>query len=249
MAYLGSWKIDDWLTFYCNTHRADTGAATDADAVPSYRVYEDETAAAIATGNLALLDNANTAGFYSERVQLLAATGFEKGRQYSIYISATVNAVTGTIHHTFQIEAEVDANTVSGAAPSVTGAVGSVTGNVGGNVAGSVASVTGAVGSVTGAVGSVAAGGITAASIATGAVDADALATDAAVEIADETLKRDASNVQDTADTTSLTTMILAAMESSISGVTWTIRKTDGTTFVTKTVTTDATADPITGVT
>lgn len=235
MAYLGSWKIDDWLTFYCNTHRADTGAATDADAVPSYRIYEDETAAAIATGNLVLLDNANTTGFYSERVQLLAATGFEKGRQYTVYISATVNAVTGTIHHTFQIEAEVDANTVSGV-------VASVTGNVGGNVVGSVANVTGSVGSV-------AAGGITAASIATGAIDADAVATDAAVEIADETLKRGVSNVQDTADTASLTTIILAALESSIAGVTWTIRKTDGTTFVTKTVTPDTTADPITGVT
>lgn len=63
------------------------------------------------------------------------------------------------------------AASVTGAVGSVTGAVGSVTGNVGGNV--------------TGSVGSVATGGITAASIATGAIDADALAADAAAEIAD----------------------------------------------------------------
>lgn len=113
MSYLGSWKIDDFLTFYVNTHTAATGAATDADAVPPYRIYEDETGAAIANGNMALLDAANTVGFYSERIQLQAVTGFEKGKQYAIYISSTVATVEGTIHHTFQIEAEVDANTVS----------------------------------------------------------------------------------------------------------------------------------------
>lgn len=67
--------------------------------------------------------------------------------------------------------------------------------------------------------------------------------------IADAILSRGVSNVEDTANTTSLATLILAALESSISGTTWTIRKTGGTTFVTKTVTVDDTADPITGVT
>lgn len=114
MAYLGSWKIDDFITFCCNTHDPDTGVATDADAVPAYRVYEDETGAAITNGNMALLDAANTTGFYSERLQLLAATGFEKGKHYTIYISATVDTDTGTMHHNLQIEAEVDANTASG---------------------------------------------------------------------------------------------------------------------------------------
>lgn len=70
-----------------------------------------------------------------------------------------------------------------------------------------------------------------------------------AVAIADEVLKRGVSNVEGTADTTSLAAVILAVLESSISGTTWTIRKTGGATFVTKTVTVDATADPITGVT
>jgi len=124
MAYLGSWKIDDALTFPANTHRFDTGAATDADAVPSYRVYEDETATAILTGNMALLDSGNTAGFYSEQITLSAANGFEKGKCYTIYISATVNSVEGTMSHTFQMEAEVDANTVS---PGVTLANGAIT--------------------------------------------------------------------------------------------------------------------------
>jgi hypothetical protein len=113
MAYYGSWKIDDLLTFCCNTHTVTTGAATDADSVPAYRVYEDETGTAILTGNMAKLDDAGTTGFYSEQITLSAANGFEKGKCYTVYISATVNSVAGTMHHSFQMEAEVDANAVS----------------------------------------------------------------------------------------------------------------------------------------
>jgi hypothetical protein len=82
-----------------------------------------------------------------------------------------------------------------------------------------------------------------------GAVDATAVAVSGATEIADEVLKRGVSNVEDTADTASLAAIILSILESSITGTTWTIRKTDGTAFTTKTVTLDASADPITGVT
>jgi len=84
MSYLGSWKIDDLLTFAIVTTRVDTGAATDADSAPAYRVYEDETATPILTGTMALLDSANTAGFYSEQITLSAANGFEKGKSYNI---------------------------------------------------------------------------------------------------------------------------------------------------------------------
>lgn len=71
----------------------------------------------------------------------------------------------------------------------------------------------------------------------------------AANTIADAVLSRGVSNVQDTADTTSLAALILATFESSAAGTVWTIRKTGGTTFVVKTLTLDAAADPVTGVT
>lgn len=129
MAYLGSWKIDDALTFPVNTHDASSGAATDADAVPAYRVYEDETATAILTGNMAKLDDTNTTGFYTEQITLSAANGFEKGKCYTIYISAAVDSVTGTKSHTFQIEAEVDSNTNSGSVAVASIANGAVTAN------------------------------------------------------------------------------------------------------------------------
>lgn len=108
MSYLGSWKIDDFLTFYANTHMASTGAQTDADAVPTYRVYEDETTAPILTGSMALLDAVNTDGFYSEQIQLTAANGFEKGKSYSIRVQATVSTVVAAKVLTLQIEAEVN---------------------------------------------------------------------------------------------------------------------------------------------
>jgi len=70
-----------------------------------------------------------------------------------------------------------------------------------------------------------------------------------AIQNADALLNRSITNTQDTADVHSLTTVVLAMLESSMSGTTWTIRKTGGTTFTTKTLTVDAGADPITGVT
>jgi hypothetical protein len=103
--FLGAWQIDDYLTFPANTHSPVNGAATDADAVPAYRVYEDETGTPLLTGTMAKLDDANTTGFYSARIQLTAAAGFEEGKSYTIYISAAVGGVTGTISHSFQIEA------------------------------------------------------------------------------------------------------------------------------------------------
>lgn len=101
--YLGSWQIDDTLTWTVNTHDASTGAATDDDSVPSYRVYEDETGTPILTGSMAKLDDANTTGFYSEQITLSAANGFEKGKSYNIYVAATVDSVVGTDSFGFQV--------------------------------------------------------------------------------------------------------------------------------------------------
>ena len=79
--------------------------------------------------------------------------------------------------------------------------------------------------------------------------DGVAIATATAQAIADELLKRGIDNVEDAADTLSLAAIVLATLESSISGTTWTIKKSDGSTFTTKTVTTDSGADPVVGVT
>ena len=94
--------IGDNLVFSVCTHDPDTGVLTDADAVPAYRVYEDETATAILTGNMALLDTANTTGFYTELIACTAANGFEDGKSYTIYITAVVDSDTGGISYGFR---------------------------------------------------------------------------------------------------------------------------------------------------
>lgn len=157
-SWLGYRNIDDLLTFAVNTHSASTGAATDADAVPSYRVYEDETGTAILTGSMAKLDDTNTTGFYSEQLTLSAANGFEAGKCYSVYISAAVSSVTGTTERHFSIWPATIASSI--VASSVTNAV--TVGTINNNV-------------ITAA--SIASDAITAAKIATGAIDADAIAS------------------------------------------------------------------------
>lgn len=68
-------------------------------------------------------------------------------------------------------------------------------------------------------------------------------------EIADAVLGRSVSNSESTAAEHSLCTVVLAMLESSVSGATWTIKRTNGTTtHATKAVTTDAAAEPVTGV-
>jgi len=105
--HLGSYAIDDLLTFTCNTHTPSTGAAVDADAVPGYRVYEDETGTPLLTGSMAKLDDDNTTGFYSEQITLSAANGFEAGKCYTIRITGVVGGVTGVTERSFQVGAKV----------------------------------------------------------------------------------------------------------------------------------------------
>jgi len=94
--------IGDYLTFSICTHDPDTGALTDADSAPAYRVYEDETATAILTGTMTKLDDVNTLGFYTERIECSAGNGFEDGKSYTIYIEATVDSDTGGIAYAFR---------------------------------------------------------------------------------------------------------------------------------------------------
>jgi len=101
--YLGRWELDDYLTFAAQTHDS-TGAAADADAVPSYAIYENETAGALVTGNMAKLGAVT--GFYTEQVQLTAAAGFELGKCYAIRVSATVGGVAAAKADMFQVEGD-----------------------------------------------------------------------------------------------------------------------------------------------
>jgi len=95
--------IGDNLVFSVVTHDPDTGVLTDADAVPTWRLYEDENGTALLNGSMAKLDDANTTGFYTELINVTAANGFESGKTYTIYIAATVDSDTGGITYAFKV--------------------------------------------------------------------------------------------------------------------------------------------------
>jgi len=96
-------ELGDNLVFSICTHDPDTGVLTDADAAPTYRVYEDETAVAILTGTMTKLDDANTTGFYTELIACTIGNGFEDRKTYTIYVEATVDSDTGGISFAFKI--------------------------------------------------------------------------------------------------------------------------------------------------
>lgn len=89
------YKIDQYFEFTFNTQRFDTGAATDADSTPTYRVYEENSDTVLVSGNCAKRDDSNTTGYYYVRDQCTTANGFEVGKTYEVRIEATVNSVAG----------------------------------------------------------------------------------------------------------------------------------------------------------
>ena len=99
--------------------------------------------------------------------------------------------------------------------------------------------------------GAIAADAITAAKIAAGAIDADALATDAVNEIADGLLNRDMSTGTDSGSATVRTprqALRFLRNKWAVSGGTLTVYKEDDSTSSwTGSVSTDASADPVTG--
>jgi hypothetical protein len=139
--FLGSWDIDDVLRVHIQTSSVTTGAATDADAAPTWRVYEDDTATPVTTGSFVTL-NSQT-GFYVAAITLAAAIGYEVGKQYAIRSQATVAGIIGADVHHFQIQSEV--RLAAGAITAGTITAGALSGFTLGSVAGTVGSVAAAV--------------------------------------------------------------------------------------------------------
>jgi hypothetical protein len=109
-------ELSENLTFSVCCHDPDTGILTDADAVPTYRVYEDGTEVAILNGNIDdgtgvadQFDNANTTGFYVKTIACTTANGFETGKSYTIYIEATVDGDKGGICYGFKCSSRLTA--------------------------------------------------------------------------------------------------------------------------------------------
>jgi hypothetical protein len=108
VANLGSWTLGDTLTVSIQVRDPRSGAAINADAAPTYRVYQDTIGTPIRTGTMSLVDSANATGFYGVQIPLTTVNGFSGGHRWRIRITATVNTATGTptllpFEHTWQL--------------------------------------------------------------------------------------------------------------------------------------------------
>jgi len=103
------YAIDAYLPLKCPVHNpTNNAAAAAADSAPTYRIYEGvggtpSTQAPILNGSLSALDTANITGCYIGEVQLTVANGFEPNKNYTLVITATVNAITGNDIRLFTI--------------------------------------------------------------------------------------------------------------------------------------------------
>jgi len=106
MSNLGQWSIGQVLTFTVETVNTSQ-VPTDSSALPTYKVYEGSatggTTLPLLTGTMVKRDDSGTTGFYEHGFTLLAATGFEVGKLYTVLISATVGGVSGTTTRVFQV--------------------------------------------------------------------------------------------------------------------------------------------------
>ena len=111
--------IEQSLTFTIQAKSSD-GVPVNSDALPTYKVYENETGTEIATGTMALLDDANTTGFYSEQLSLTTANGYDRLKTYTIRVESEISSIAVVKPFSFICMGEADVTVASGNALTTT---------------------------------------------------------------------------------------------------------------------------------
>ena len=220
MASFDETKLNSTLYGSFATFNPSTGANANADTLPSGSVYKLSDGTILPSGLVSVANMAT--GKYRWSVPIAATGGFAVGSYYETWITATVTG-SGAVTQASPVTAfKVTSNDVDS------------TGVVNANLV---------------QVNGIAATGVS-------AIDANvtAMATGVVNTISDGILKRSVTaalggGAEDTATEHTLCTVILACLEFDVAGTGWTIRKSTGGTHVVKGLTTNAAADPITGVT
>ena len=115
--YLGEYRINDYVLIAVQLHRFSSGAVYAPTGDVHYTIYENDTDNG-PDGNPAasahLAQRGSKTGFYTARVQLTAAAGYETGKDYLVLIEATVDGVAAAEVHTFRVIAnpKVDLETI-----------------------------------------------------------------------------------------------------------------------------------------
>lgn len=82
--------LSDSVYLHFGTTAASTGAATNADSTPVVSIEED----GVLMGYAPSVTNIAT-GLYRVQIDATAGNGFESGKRYSVYVTATVVLITG----------------------------------------------------------------------------------------------------------------------------------------------------------
>ena len=103
MPYLGTWALSSTMTIYVQTISPDTGSATNADSLPSYRVYANLTSTPLTSGVFSLIDGANINGFYAAQFVLSTTHGFSASGTYCVRKAAAISTILGATLDVFRI--------------------------------------------------------------------------------------------------------------------------------------------------
>ena len=101
--------LEQNLTFTIQA-KDSAGAPVDADSLPTYEIYEGEASLGV-TGTMALLDDAGTTGFYSEKIALTTAIGYERFKTYTIRVETVIAGIVVSVPFSFLMYGESDAVT------------------------------------------------------------------------------------------------------------------------------------------
>lgn len=92
MSSIANIPLNEVITKHITTHHPTTGAATDADATPTYKIFEEDGDTSILSGDFVKIGTDD--GLYGVTFSVTASNGFDVGGVYNLIATATVNSVT-----------------------------------------------------------------------------------------------------------------------------------------------------------
>lgn len=87
-------KLGTTRTFDAITSGA-TGAAVDADSLPSFKVFENDNDTPLVLSGSAIAKRTGETGQYKITLPVTEANGFEEGKDYNVVLIATIGGVSG----------------------------------------------------------------------------------------------------------------------------------------------------------
>jgi hypothetical protein len=91
-----------------------SGVPTDLDSLPTYKIYEEVTNTEIASGTMAKQDDANTEGYYIEKIETTTGLGYETLKTYTIRVEGLASSVLVATVFSFIVLGQSDLTVASG---------------------------------------------------------------------------------------------------------------------------------------